>query len=329
MIYRKYVLKVLVTGATGFVGAPLIRFLSSQGHQVIGAVRSTYACDDFFGVELKAVGDIHGTLNWMPYLAGVDVVVHLANRAHIMNESDPNPLAIYRSINTEGTLQLAHQAMGSGVKRFIFISSVKVNGESTLPGQKFSPVSETIPADPYGLSKYEAEQRLKELSLKTGMEIVIIRPPLIYGPGVKANFLRMMQWVEKGIPLPLGSITNQRSLLGIDNLLDFVWLCLTHPKAANQTFLISDDHDVSTTELLKEIACAMHRSARLLPISQFFLEKGLILLGQANIAERLCASLQLDITLAKTLLSWNPPFSFKDQISKTVTAYSSERSDEA
>jgi nucleoside-diphosphate-sugar epimerase len=319
-------LKILVTGATGFVGSPLVQLLSSQGHQVIGAVRAAPSPGEFFfELELKAVGDIHGSLDWMPYLTGVEALVHLANRAHVMNESDANPLALYRSINTDGTLQLAHQAAAAGVKRFIFISSVKVNGESTLPGQKFSPASENIPTDPYSLSKYEAEQGLKELSLKTGMDVVIIRPPLIYGPGVKANFLKMMQWVEKGIHLPLGSITNQRSLLGIDNLLDFISVCLIHPKAAGQTFLISDDHDVSTTKLLKEIATAMHRTPRLLPIPHFFLEKGLILLGQGHIAERLCSSLKLDITLAKTLLSWKPPFSFKKQLNKTAVAYLSQR----
>jgi nucleoside-diphosphate-sugar epimerase len=320
-------LKILVTGATGFVGAPLIELLSSQGHQVIGTVRAApLPGDSFSGVEFKAVGDIHGSLDWMPHLTCIDAVVHLANRAHVMNESDANLLALYRTINTEGTLQLARQAAAAGVKRFIFISSVKVNGESTLPGQRFSPASENIPTDPYGLSKYEAEQGLKELILKTAMDVVIIRPPLIYGPGVKANFLKMVQWVEKGFPLPLGSIANQRSLLGIDNVLNFISVCLTHPKAAGKTFLISDDHDVSTTKLLKEIASAMHRPPRLLPIPQFVLEKGLILLGQGHMAERLCGSLQLDITLAKTLLSWKPPFSFKDQLNKTVVAYLSQRS---
>lgn len=324
-------MKILVTGSSGFVGAPLVHYLASVGHELVALTRSVGWNSSLASgpVKLTAVGDIDGSTNWSPYLLGVDAVIHLANRAHVMHESDANPLAIYRSINTDGTLQLARHAAAAGVKRFIFISSVKVNGESTLPGQRFSPVSENIPADPYGLSKYEAEQGLKELTLKTGMEVLIIRPPLIYGPGVKANFLKMMQWVEKGVPLPLGSITNQRSLLGIDNLLSFIQLCLTHPKAAGQTFLISDDHDVSTTELLREIAAAMHRPSRLLPIPQFVLEKALILLSQGHIAERLCASLQLDISLAKTLLSWKPPYSFKDQMSKTVAAYLSERSSKA
>jgi nucleoside-diphosphate-sugar epimerase len=323
--------KILITGASGFVGAHLTRYLGSIDHELMAMTRSKGAISSIFSgkIECKQVGDISALSNWDPYLKDIEAVIHLANRAHVMHESDTNPLAIYRSINTDGTLQLARQAAAAGVKRFIFISSVKVNGESTLPGQRFSPASENIPADPYGLSKYEAEQGLKELTLKTGMEVVIIRPPLIYGPGVKANFLKMMQWVEKGIPLPLGSITNQRSLLGIDNLLDFISVCLIHPKAAGQTFLISDDHDVSTTELLKEIASAMHLPSRLLPIPQFVLEKGLILLGQGHIAERLCASLQLDITLAKTLLSWKPTYSFRDQMSKTVAAYLSERSSKA
>lgn len=316
-------MKILVTGAAGFVGSHLIRHLYTQGYQVIGAVRSqqNVSYDAFAELEYKAVGDIQDSLDWMPCLKGVDAVVHLANRAHALRESDSNSLALYRLINTEGTLHLARQAAAIGVKRFIFISSVKVNGESTLPGQSFSQVDQNIPTDPYGLSKYEAEQKLKELSLNTGMEVVIIRPPLIYGPGVKANFLKMIQWVEKDIPLPLGSINNKRSLLGIDNLLDFIQVCLTHPKAANQIFLISDDYDVSTTELLKEIAGAMRHPTNLLPIPQFVLEKGLILLGQGHIAERLCSSLQLDINLAKTLLSWKPPFSFKNQMNKTLVAY--------
>jgi nucleoside-diphosphate-sugar epimerase len=238
-----------------------------------------------------------------------------------MDDQASDPLALYRKVNTGGTLNLARQAAGAGVKRFIFVSSIKVNGESTLPGQALTLKDQYIPVDPYGLSKYEAELGLKLITEQTGLEVVVIRPPLIYGPGVKANFLKMMQWVEKGIPLPMGAIYNQRSMLGLDNLINFIELCLTHPDATGQTFLVSDDHDVSTTELLKEIAAAMHRPSRLLSVPQSFIENLLILLGQRHISERLCGSLQLDISLAKARLSWNPPHTFKDQLSKTVLDY--------
>jgi UDP-glucose 4-epimerase len=322
-------LKILVTGASGFVGAPLVHYLASVGHELIALTRSVGSdgCSVSGLVQLRAVGDIDGSTNWNPYLVGVEAVVHLANRAHVMNEQVSDPLSLYRAINTEGTLQLARQAVAAGVKRFIFISSVKVNGESTSPGKPFKANDISVPLDPYGLSKYEAEIGLRQIAEETGLEVVIIRPPLIYGPGVKANFLKMMRWVEKGIPLPLGSIHNQRSLLGIDNLVDFIQVCLTHPKAAGQTFLVSDDHDVSSTELLKELANAMGKTSRLLPVPQWLLVKLLVLLGQKAIAERLCASLQLDIEPTKTQLGWKPPCSFKDQINKTVKAHQSKKFD--
>jgi nucleoside-diphosphate-sugar epimerase len=315
-------MKILVTGANGFVGLPLSEHLIASGHQVVGAVRSH---DSLTVVNskmyLKEIGDIDEITDWKNCLDGVECVVHLANRAHVTNEQSSNLLALYRKVNTEGTLNLVRQAVASGVKRFIYISSIKVNGESTLPGKALTCNDQHIPVDPYGLSKYESELGLKLIAEQTGLEVVVIRPPLIYGPGVKANFLKMMQWVEKGIPLPLGAIQNQRSMLGIDNLINFIELCLTHPDAIGQTFLVSDDHDVSTTELLKEIAAAMHRPSRLLSIPQFFIEKLLILLGQRHISERLCGSLQLDISLAKTLISWKPPHTFRDQLSKTALDY--------
>ena len=319
-------MKILITGANGFVGLPLSQYLITAGHQVIGAVRF----QDSVGIvnphiQLKAIGDIDEITDWQECLSGVECVIHLANRVHVMDEQSSDPLALYRKVNAEGTLHLARQAGAAGVKRFIFVSSIKVNGESTLPGQALTPKDQHIPVDPYGLSKYEAELGLKLIAEKTGLEVVVIRPPLIYGPGVKANFLKMMQWVEKGIPLPLGAIQNQRSMLGLDNLINFIELCLTHPDAAGQTFLVSDDHDVSTTELLKEIAAAMHRPSRLISAPQSFIEKLLLLLGQRHISERLCGSLQIDISLAKTRLSWKPPHTFRDQLSKTALDYLSRR----
>jgi nucleoside-diphosphate-sugar epimerase len=315
-------MKILITGANGFVGLPLSEYLMAAGHQVVGAVRS----HDLLSlvnsqIQLKAIGDIDESTDWQDCLGGVECVIHLANRAHVMDEQSSNPLALYRKVNTEGTLNLARQAAAAGVKRFIFVSSIKVNGESTLPGQAFTHKDQHVPVDPYGLSKYEAELGLKLIAEQNGLEVVVVRPPLIYGPGVKANFLKMMQLVEKGIPLPLGAIWNQRSMLGLDNLINFIELCLIHPDAAGQTFLVSDDHDVSTTELLKEIAAAMHRPSRLLSMPQCLIEKLLILLGQRHISERLCGSLQLDISLAKTRLSWKPPHTFKDQLNKTVLDY--------
>ncbi len=305
------------------MGTPLVRHLAGLGHDLVALTRAVPVGDSSASepLKLRAVGDIDGSTNWSSYLDGVDAVVHLANRAHVMNEQVSDPLSLYRAINTVGTLQLARQAVAAGVKRFIFISSVKVNGDSTLPGKPFRADDVSVPLDPYGLSKYEAELGLKKIAQETGLEVVIIRPPLIYGPGVKANFLKMMRWVERGIPLPLGSIQNQRSLLGIDNLIDFIQACLTHPKAAGQTFLVSDEHDLSTTELLKEIALSMGQSSKLVAIPQRALEWVLGILGQRRIAERLCGSLQLDIKPTKDQLGWRPPYSFEDQMSKTIEAY--------
>ena len=319
-------MNILITGVNGFVGLPLSRHLTAAGLQIIGAVRSHDSLTTVNpNIQLKTIGDIHEITDWRDCLSGVECIVHLANRAHVMNEQSINPLALYRKVNTAGTLHLARQAVAAGVKRFIFISSIKVNGESTLPDQAFTPKDQHIPVDPYGLSKYEAEVGLKLIADHTGLEVVIIRPPLIYGAGVKANFLKMMRWVEKGIPLPLGAIQNHRSMLGLDNLINFIELCLTHPDAAGQTFLVSDDHDVSTTELLKEIAVAMDRPSRLLSMPQHLIEKLLIILGQRHISERLCGSLQLDISLAKTRLSWKPPHTFREQLNKTVLDYLSRR----
>jgi UDP-glucose 4-epimerase len=251
------------------------------------------------------------------HLLGVDAVIHCAARVHQVNETAADPLAAYRAVNTQATLYLAKAAAAAGVRRFIFLSSVKVNGEFTPPGQPFL-AQHAAPQDPYGISKWEAEQGLQEIAIQTGMEVVIIRPPLVYGPGVKANFLTMMRWLHRGVPLPFGAIHNQRSLVALPNLVDFITLCLTHPKAANQTFMISDQQDVSTTELLRGLGDVLHHPARLLPVPQSLLEISLKALGKGGIAQRLIGDLTVDSTPATELLGWKPPLSVQQGLQLTA-----------
>jgi nucleoside-diphosphate-sugar epimerase len=239
-----------------------------------------------------------------------------------MNETAVDALTEFRKVNVEGTLRLARRAAESGVKRFIFISSIKVNGESTVLGKPFKANDFPAPADPYGVSKYEAEEALKQLSLDTGMEVVIIRPPLVYGPGVKANFLSMMRWLERGVPLPLGAIKNRRSLVAIGNLVDLAITCISHPAAANQTFLVSDGEDLSTTQLLRRMADALKVRAHLLPIPEAGLRLGALLLGKKAIADRLCGSLQVDIGKTCSMLNWLPPVSVDKALQRTAFQYS-------
>ena len=238
-----------------------------------------------------------------------------------MDETIDSPLEQYRLVNTAGALNLARQAADNRVKRFVFISSVKVNGEYTQPGQPFVEQISELPTDPYGISKWEAEQQLRLLAEETGMEVVIIRPPLVYGPGVKANFLSMLNWVYRRVPLPLGRINNQRSMVFIDNLADLILTAVTHPKAANQTFLVSDDHDVSVTELLREISDCMNVRSALIPIPQSMLCIGLFLVGKGNVAQKLTSSLQVDMKKTKACLNWSPKYSFHDGIKITVQDY--------
>ncbi len=241
---------------------------------------------------------------------------------HVMNDSSSNPLEDFREVNTHGTLNLAQQAADAGVKRFIFISSIKVNGESTELGLPFKSDDHFIPTDPYGLSKYEAEVGLRKIAEKTGMEVVIIRPPLVYGPGVKANFAAMMKWVNKGLPLPFGGIkNNKRSLVSVDNLVDLIITCIDHPKAVNQTFLVSDDEDLSTSQLLSNMASALNVPNRLLPIPASWLSLVAKLLGKPAIAQRLCGSLQVDISKTKKLLNWRPPYSTAECMKKTADVF--------
>ncbi len=314
----------MVTGATGFVGGALVRRLADDHafNGVIAANRHRAAASLPEGVKLLQVGDLLPTTDWSAAVKSVDALVHCAARVHVMQDCATDPLDAYRLVNVEGTLNLARQAAIAGVRRFVFVSSIKVNGEVTPPGRPFTADDEPAPMDPYGVSKLEAEQGLRELEAKVGMEVVIVRPPLVYGPGVKANFASMMRWLMWGVPLPFGAIHNARSLVALDNLVDLLVTCLKHPSAAGQTFLVSDGEDVSTSELLRSTAQAMRKKAVLVPIPAFMLETGAALLGKRSVALRLCGSLQVDIEKTRRLLGWTPPLSLDQGLKKAVEGMS-------
>ncbi|MFM2641243.1 SDR family oxidoreductase [Vibrio chagasii] len=310
-------MKLLVTGSTGFVGARVVELAEARDWEVVSVVRqSSRTQPNYF-----LVSSIGAETDWFDAFEGVDCVVHCAARVHQMNESEQDALASYRDINTLGTLNLAKQAAEAGVKRFVFVSSIKVNGEFTEPDSPFLPNLDNIPKDPYGLSKYQAEVELTKLSKETGLEVVIVRPPLVYGPGVKANFMSMMRMVEKGIPLPFGAINNKRSLVYIDNLSSLILTCCEHPSAPGHTFLASDNQDVSTRQLIRAIALSMCKSPRLLPIPMPWIKLGASVLRKQHVAQRVCGNLQLETRHTKEILGWTPPVTFKDGISKTVEAY--------
>lgn len=309
---------LLLTGSTGFLGAALARWLvDDDRYQLVASSRSEASNLDS-NFQPVVVGDYGADTDWTQALSKVDVVIHTAARVHIMKDSIKDPLREFRKVNLDGTLSLGRQAANAGVKRFIFISSIKVNGESTVLGKSFSADDLPDPAGPYGISKWETEVGLHQLAKETGMEIVIIRPPLVYGPGVKANFLRMMRWVNNGVPLPLGAIHNKRSLVGLDNLVDLISTCVEHPAAANQTFLAGDDEDLSTTELLQRMGNALGKPARLIPFPAGLLALAAFLLGKRDVAQRLCGSLQVDISKTRELLGWIPPVSVEEGLRKTA-----------
>jgi nucleoside-diphosphate-sugar epimerase len=316
----------LVTGANGFVGAATVRRLLQGGTcEVRRALRraNPAAHDQSAASDTVAVGDVDGATDWRAALEGVDVVVHTAARVHMMRETEPDPLAAFRLVNTEGSVNLALQAARAGVRRLVFISSVKVNGEVTPPGQPFRPQDPVLrPGDPYGISKFEAEQGLREVAAATGLEVVVIRPVLVYGPGVRANFESMMKWVACGVPLPLGAIrANRRSLVGLDNLADLIACCATHPAAAGHVFFAADGEDVSTTELLTRVGAALGKPARLLPVPPALLQAGARLAGRREITLRLRGSLQVDISANTRLLSWIPPFSLDVGLKQTTDSF--------
>jgi len=310
---------ILVTGASGFVGSSLVRAMMARGMPVRAASRSTGV------VTLPggwcSVDNLGGDNDWRHALDGIEAVVHCAARVHVMHERTGNPLTEFRRSNVEGTLNLARQASQAGVRRLVFLSSVKVNGESTSSGP-FRADDPPHPIDAYGVSKCEAEYELLELCRETGLEVTIIRPPLVYGPGVKANFETMMHWLACGIPLPLAAITqNQRSLVALDNLVDLILTCLSHPAAANQTFLVSDGEDLSTAELLRRMSKAMGKPTRLFYVPTTMLKLGATLLNKNDIYQRLCGSLQVDIGKTKHLLNWTPLVSVDEGLRRTAEGF--------
>jgi nucleoside-diphosphate-sugar epimerase len=303
---------VLVTGASGFLGQALVRQLIEDGCAVTAVSRSQ---------AKKTVPSWICLANYENadvILPGHSCVVHLAARVHVMHDTTANPLAEFRAANVDITLKLARQAASARVRRFVFISSVKVNGECTAPGRPFTEADTPNPQDAYGQSKCEAEQGLRQIAAETGMEVVIIRPPLVYGPGVKANFSTLMRVVQRGWPLPLGAIThNRRSLVGLGNLVDLIVTCIVHPMASNQTFLVSDGHDLSTAHLICRLARATGVSVRLWPVPQGLLRMVASLLGKETAVQRLCGNLQVDISKAQHMLGWTPPLSLEESLRRT------------
>ncbi|SJL83529.1 UDP-glucose 4-epimerase family protein [Vibrio palustris] len=316
-------MKVLITGVTGFVGSAVAKHGAHFKWQIEGQCRTLPSTKLTYSVHCLS---IDSQTDWSSCLYEKEVVIHCAARVHQMDESPEIASKAYLEVNTHGTLNLARQAAQAGVKRFIFLSSIKVNGEQTEPGQPFTAEFPPIPLDPYGASKYHAEQGLREIAQETGMEVVIIRPPLVYGPEVKANFLSMIQWIDKGIPLPLGRIKNQRSMVFIDNLVSLITTAAEHPEAVNQTFLVSDNDDVSTTELLRLIASSLGKRSRLLPVPSHLLVMLLRMLGKGDIAEKLTANLQVDLQHTQRILNWQPPVALAHGIQSTVDYYQAQKS---
>ena len=312
-------MKIALTGASGFIGSAIIDTLRSSDIELLPLVRkklSSYENLKIAEIDLENLSYFDAKA-----LKGCDSLIHTAARAHIMKDETLDPLVEYRRINRDATLELAKMAASVDIKRFVFLSSIKVNGELTKFENPFTADSNYVPDDPYGLSKYEAEQGLLEIARSTGMEVVIIRPPLVYGPGVKGNFASMISWIKKGIPLPLGAIHNRRSLVALDNLVDFILLCANRnrsSKAANEVFLISDGEDVSTSELLRRVARSYKVKSRLLPMPVSLMQLAAKILGKSEIADRLFGDLQVDSSKAKSLLGWKPVIGMDEQLGKMV-----------
>ncbi len=306
-------MKVLVTGASGFVGCALVTSLRQQGYDVTAVVRRSNDVK-----QMVALGDFTDKTDWSAVLKDQHCVIHAAARVHVMKEKAADPLSVFRQVNVDATIRLAQQAIDAGVKRFIFISSIKVNGEQTQIGHPFRYSDKPCPQDPYGISKLEAEQALANLCDGSSMELVIIRPPLVYGPGVKGNFASLVKLVRLGLPLPFGGIQNKRSLVARDNLISLIETCIHHQQAANRVFLVSDGDDLSTSELIRALADAQGKRVRLLPCPTTLFTLAAGVLGKQSVTERLFGNLQIDMRQTQAQLDWRPPVSVKAAIDACV-----------
>lgn len=309
-------MSILVTGANGFVGKALISDLLQSQYEVVGVLRS----QDGVATDIKmfAVGDITSATDWSVALNAVEVVVHLAARVHVMREVADDPLTEFRHVNVAATEHLARSAAAAGVRRFVYVSSIKVNGEETSNGEAYTEQSEHAPQDPYGISKWEAEQALHRVAKETGLEVVIVRPPLVYGADVKGNFAQMISVVARGVPLPFASVNNKRSLIYVKNLVDALILCATHPSAPGNTYLVSDGEDVSTSDLLRKLAFAMDKKSHLFSCPVILLKLAAKIFRKSDQVERLLGSLQVDSSKIRRELGWVPPFSVNDGLKATV-----------
>jgi nucleoside-diphosphate-sugar epimerase len=312
-------MKFIVTGANGFVGKPLCAELLLRGQSVCAAVRSANSLIQ--KGDATIVGSIDGETNWRDALRDIDVVIHLAARVHVMKDDAADPLSEFLKVNLHGTENLARQAVQAGVKRFVYVSSIKVNGESTTGSQPFSESNQPNPQDPYGISKWRAEEALRRIEQETGLEVVIVRPPLVYGAVVKGNFISLMAAIDKGIPLPLAGANNLRSLLYVGNLVDALIACATHPAAAGQTYLLSDGEDVSTAMLVEKIAAALERKSRSFFFPPSVLRAAAAILGRSTQADRLFGSLQVNNQKIRNELGWCPPFTLEQGLRATADWY--------
>lgn len=317
-------MNVLVTGANGFVGQMLVEKLKSEGLNVIAASRQIHGSLDGVAREV-AISGIDGKTEWSSALKDVDIVIHLAARVHVMHDSEGDSLTKYREVNLHGTANLAQQAAQAGVKRFVYVSSLKVNGEYTDPGRSFNECSVPDPHDSYALSKWEAEQALHAISRDTEMEVAIVRPPLVYGPGVKANFAKLLKLVDHSVLLPMASVRNSRSLIYVGNLADALVVCATHPAAAGQTFLVSDGEDVSTPHLIRAMAIALDRPAHLIPMPISLMRCAAKMLGKLPAIERLTQSLVIDSSKIRDELNWTPPYTIAQGLRATAEWYRTTR----